>query len=259
MKLSVAMALALALTACKEDLLDDLPDASIDASLDAPPTPEGDFSCAGVPYATTAPDPLLVRGNAAGMGGVTVEVRDATTDALLFTRVSDAATGDRLGKYSSNVATGGAAPLLYRHLLANADHLDTYTVDGMPASFSYELGSVFVTEASTQFFYDAAGVTRDRAKGTMHIDVFDCYSATNPTQIVAGATIDPPAGATVVYATPEGILDPSLTATTSRGTALVFNVTPGFADVTIHAGPIMYRSWPVRVFANSWTNGPRHP
>jgi hypothetical protein len=192
------------------------------------------------------------------IGGVTVEVYDATTDALLFTRVSDA-TAEREGRYSGNVVTGGTAPRLYRHLVANADRLDTYSFDGIPASFSYELGSVYVTEASTQFFYDAVDVTRDRAKGTMHVDVFDCIGATNPTELVAGATIDPPPGATVVYASPEGMLDPALTATTSRGTALVFNVTPGFADVTVHAGPITYRSWPVRVYANSWTNGPRHP
>jgi hypothetical protein len=244
---------------CKEDLLDDLPDASLDASIDALPVPPGDFSCAGVPYPTTAPDPLLVRGNTAAIGGITVEVHDATTDALLFTKVSDATSPERMGKYSNNVATNGTAPLLYRHLVASNGRLDTYGFDGIPASFSYELSSIFVTEESTQFFYDAVGVTRDRAKGTIHIDVYDCFSPTNPTQIVAGAVVDPPPGATVVYSDPNGMLDRSLTATTSRGTALVFNVTPGFADVVIHAGPITYRSWPVRVYADSWTHGPRHP
>jgi hypothetical protein len=259
-KPTFALATLALLAGCKEDLLDDMPDAAVDAAIDALPMPAGDFSCVGVPSPTTAPDPLLVRGNAASLGGITVEVHDATTDALLFTKVSDGTSADRMGKYSNNVATGGTAPRLYRHLLADATHLDTYTVDGIPASFSYELGSVFLTDQATQGFYNTAGVTRDRAKGTMHVDVFDCFVApTDATHIVEGATVDPPTGATVVYVDPNGIPDRSLTATTSRGTVLILNVTPGFADVTIHAGPVTYRSWPVRVFANTWTNGPRHP
>jgi hypothetical protein len=250
------------LAGCKENLLDDVPDASTDASIDALPLLPGDWSCAGTPYPSTAPDPLVVRGfvtnGSMGIGGATVEVHDATSDAPLAQAVTENTSVQSAGRYSMSIATGGTAPKLYRRI-SSANRLDSIAFDGIPVSSSYDLATVQRTDSETQHLYDVAGVARTLTKGAAQFYVFDCGIPPGTTRNVAGATVDVPPGATLVYMKSDGSLDPTLTATSTMGAFLLFNVTPGFLDLTIHAGPITYRSWPVRVYANSWTLGPRHP
>jgi hypothetical protein len=258
-----AFAALAVMAGCKEDLIADLPDAG---GVDAPEvaTPEGDFRCVGTPYATTAPDPLLVRGfvhdpSGAMIGGATVEVRRADDDTLLFQDVTDNITPDRTGRYSSSVTSAGVAPRIYRKVAGTGDRLDTYTFDGFPVSASYELGSTVFSDSITSSFHTTLGIERDLTRGTVVFDVLDCGVPPAAPRKVAGVTVDAPPGARVFYGGPDGFIDQSLSATTTSGVVLVTNVAPGWVDLGVHAGPVTYRSWPVRVFANSWTTGVRHP
>ena len=74
---------------------------------------------------------------------------------------------------------------------------------------------------------------------------------------MGAATVESPSGR-VFYLDDQLEIDPALTANVSGG-VMVLNVDPGEHDIAIHAGPVTYVSWPVKVFANALTQSDRLP
>ena len=226
----------------------------IDANPPVPPIP-GDYACVTTPLPSTAPDPAQLKGAAidlvaAGIPNVAVEVHAVATDAVLG-QATTSALGPG-GGYTINVATGGAAVRTYRKL-SLANHVDSYGYDFRPAGQSNQLlATLVLTAAEIDAYYTAAGVVRDPALGTVWIDVSDCAP-----MYVTGATIDGPQGQ-VFYLDDDLHIDKTLTATKS-GAVLILNAPPGATDFAVHAGPVMYRSWPIVVRAGALTQSDRLP
>ena len=235
--------LVLLVAACGSDHHAPMPDAAPLA---------GDFSCAGVEWPTTAADMLTLPGQTvsqvlAPISGVTVEVHDATNDALL-----GSTTSGYQGKYQIPITTGGVAPQLYRST-SLAGYVDTFEVERHAEDKAYAIQMWMHTPAEMDAYYAAAGVTREPGMGTLELDIYDCAP-----KYVVGATIDAP-GATVIYLDDNLQPDPSLTAQTAGGGVLVLNAPVGTSDITVHAGPVIYRSWPVQVRADALVVSDRMP
>ncbi len=243
----------------------------VDAAADAAPIADAglfDFSCVGVPSPTiTTVDPILIDGvllrqpgdpMGTALGGVSIEVRAVDGDTLL-----DQTTSAADGSYAASLKTGGIAQKIYRKIAATTDgYLPTYIYDPV-AEFSgvTDCGGACVyfeeTQATTTFFDQLVGLTPDPTKGNAIIEISDCGAA-GAEHAVSGVSIVAPAGARVVYTGADGTVG-TLTATSSRGEIGVFGVTPGELDIVIQAGSVTYRSWPVQIFAGSWTYSARKP
>jgi hypothetical protein len=126
----------------------------------------------------------------------------------------------------------------------------------------YEIVSGMQTIADADAVHDEAGTVADPTRGAVAVELWDCGSpdGLGPAPMnVAGATVDAPPGATVIYAGATGLADADLTETSSRGLALLLNVEPGEVDVTVHAASVTYRARPVKVVAGALTWTLRHP
>ncbi|HSD88214.1 MAG TPA: hypothetical protein VLB44_11890 [Kofleriaceae bacterium] len=255
------MSLALLLTACGDGGT-----AAPDAGPDAPYL-AGDWSCVGVERPNRASDPLALTGklgNEAGalLGGASVEIHRNGDNALLGSTIT-ADTNLSRGGYRVDVATGGVAPSIYRKFTATG-YLDLYAIDPMPQTQTFSEYSAMVTQANVDALYQAVGMTPDPTKGVIAMQIYDCALPGSPLPVhpVAGATIDGPPGSTVLYANLAGQFDVvsiDRGETLASGMAVLLNVPPGVADITVHAGPVTYRPWPVEVFAGSTMWMPRHP
>ena len=223
----------------------------------------GDFSCAGVPWPATAPDPLIVAGGItddAGvfLAGAAIEIHAGDGALLAQATTSSGPLMSAKGKYSLNLPTGGAAPTIYRKASA-AGYLDRYAFDAFPVFESYTVTEKVLTQAGSDALYQAAGVTADPSKGSLYVELYDCNLPPHASSPGPGITIEGPADAHVVYFDDNGQPDPSLTATSSYAGALILGATAGTVDIAVHAGAITYRPWPVQVFAGAWTTSLRHP
>jgi len=253
-----------ALSGCEQNLLAHVPDA---------PGPDarhvdGDFTCVDTPWPTTAPDPLTVAGQliaptGAGINGVSVEVHAVAGDALLAQTTTQGSipSAGGTGRYSVGIATGGTAPTIYRKYTPSG-YLTHYEYDPMPAFDSNaSYGNIVQSQSGTEQYDSLVDLPPDPAKGNLIVTISDCGLEANE-RGVAGATIDAPPGARVIYVNTMRQPDPSLTETAivdGVAPAVVLNLPPGPADITIHAGDVTYRSWRVQIHANAWTISHRKP
>lgn len=228
-----------------------LPDAPvIDAPMvDASPPDAAplDFSCIGVPWPSTAPDPI-------GLGGTVVEppafslVVGAAVEALR--RSDDSSLGatstSTTGRFSLAIPTGGNALDAYLHT-SKTGYLDNYTFAPFPLFMNQQDVSVFLTRPATTIY----GVTVDPAKALVGTIVFDCTG-----QRVGGATVTlTPPGGTIVYCD-----DPNLTETCDAGGIGIVNAEPSTQyDVHIVAHGHTYRTWTIKTYANSFSWALRFP
>lgn len=259
--------LVVAATGCEKDLVNDTPDAAVDAV----PLLPGNFDCVGVDWPTHVRDPMSVMGLVSDFAlrpivGATVEIREVATDASLGQATSGGTLATK-GKWATSIPTGGVAPTIYRKNSA-AGYLDTYAYDAFDEFAEFSWNVSLISAADFDNFSQMAGMTPDPSLGVMWIDVFDCHAPSGPpmglidypSTPVAGATIEAPPGARVIYARSDGYPDPALTSTSDGWAgALIVGVQPGMTDVVIHAGPITYRSWPVMVRAHALAYSARHP
>ncbi len=219
----------------------------------------GDFSCVTTPWPTTAPDPLLVSGALVAQSGITVgsvavEIRDGHTDALLGQATTSDGALDA-GSYGVRIATGGVAPQIYRTY--KPSDLEIY-VDDWSATFDPTLvdGYNVQSQALLNSYYSLVNKPPDPTKGTVVVVVSDCGNTHDQGEGgLVGATVDPPPGATAIYDTN----NLAATATTTASLVLLLDVAPGELDLTIHAGPVTYRPWPITVHANAYTYSARKP
>lgn len=137
--------------------------------------------------------------------------------------------------------------LIGDYALTNLDPDAVYvvraTAPGFLATNMYELGgnsdntdlniSMF-NQGTVEFLADAYGVTQDPAKGV----VLGFLLARGAEAGFDGAvvTIDPPPPEGTFYVGPGNDFDPALQATTSQGSFVAFNVTPGPVHFTATAG-----------------------
>ncbi len=228
------------------------------------PVVTGNFSCVGTPWPTTAPDPLAIEGTieddmtGGRLPGQSVEIHAADGTLLAQMTTTDGPLAQQKGNYYVDVATGGVAPTIYRKA-SGSGYVDTYTFDAFAVFKSYPVTTGLPTQSELDAVYQMAGLTSDPSKGTLLVDLYDCNPPPTAQHIGAGATIEAPLGARVVYQNPSFQPDPSLDATTVAGSAVILGVTPGTVDVVVHAGDVTYRSWPVQVFAGARTISIRHP
>lgn len=237
--------------------------ASLDgASVDAGPLPVGDFGCAGQPLPAVAADPISLTGHlsfalvGSRINDAAVEVRTIAGDTLLGRAVT--ATLDvGPGAYRISVATGGTAQAIYRKV-THPSYVTAYMYDSRPLTASSDWPQAMHTLTTFEDLQRQAGFTPEEDKGVLSVSVRDCSQA-NGGERVAGATVAAPPGARVVYVNAAGAPDATLSSTTAWGEALVVGVTPGIVDLNVSAGPVRYRSWPVRVDGHTWTLSARQP
>jgi hypothetical protein len=216
----------------------------------------GDFSCAGVAWPTTAPDPLSVTGRVTdpvamtNAGGAAVEIHKASDDSVL---AMGAAASN--GIFAFNLATAGAAPTIYRKATL-AGHVDGYTYDPFADYDGSQSGrGIYApTPASRDTYYAAAGIANDPTKGTVLVEILDCTRLP-----VYGATVMAPGIAKAIYLDDGGAPSATATATGSPGVVVLLGVPPGPIDVTIHAGSVVFRTWPIKSTANAFGYSPRLP
>ncbi|MBL0217968.1 MAG: hypothetical protein IPQ07_29325 [Myxococcales bacterium] len=227
----------------------------LDAAVDITEL-SGDFTCMGTAWPTTAPDPLSVIGRVtdpvtmANGGGATVELHKASDDALIV--MGAAATN---GIFAFNLATAGVAPTIYRKATL-AGSVDGYTYDPYaPFDGSHAGRGIYApTPASRDSYYTAAGLANDPAKGTVLVEIFDCLDLQ-----VYGATIEAPGAAKIIYVDDSGAPSGTATSTGSPGIAVVLGAPPGPIAITVHAGSVVFRAWPVTSRANAFVYSPRLP
>ncbi len=227
----------------------------LDAAVDITEL-SGDFTCSGVAWPTTAPDPLSVIGRVtdpvamSNVGGALVELHRTSDDALLV--MGAAATN---GIFAFNVATAGTAPALYRKATL-AGHLDGYTYDPYaPFDTSHSSRGIYTpTPASRDTYYAAAGIPNDPARSTVLVEIIDCIDLP-----VYGATVEAPGATRIIYLDDGGAPSGSATSTGSPGIAVVLGVPAGVIDITVHAGSVVYRVLPVTSRANAFVYSPRLP
>jgi hypothetical protein len=131
--------------------------------------------------------------------------------------------------------------------------LDSYEYPPFPLWQNYPSIDVStVTAAGANDVATGVGITRDTTKGILVAVALDCEGTR-----LAGATIT--LGALRVVYAGEMDLDPTLTATTDAGFAVVFDVPPGPVTFDIRHGTTTFRAAPVDVYANSMTYSTRHP
>lgn len=248
-----------------------VPDAQPDA---APPTVECwansadkiacDFTCAGVAFPTTAPDPLSHTGSVSEMlgptiGGATVEVRDAATDAVLATATTNNGAS-MVGRFTASIATGGIAPTLYRKIVVSG-HPDAYSYDATPAYDAARAAnsfSVSPTQAKIDGFYASAFVSHSAGLSLVQLQIQDCAG-----HGVSGAQVTLEGATKVLYNSGSGakIPDPSAAAiaTDSTATAWIVDGPVGVLHPTITAGDMTYRDVALAGYADLYTYALRRP
>jgi hypothetical protein len=237
-------------------------DAGTDTPIDtAVAIPAGDFTCIGQPRTMTAADPTRISGKvrtgtASPLAGATVEIHAGSNDALLGTGTSSSGPAN-VGGYAIDVATGGAAPTIYRRSVASGK-LDTYLFDPFPLFFS-PVGPDLTnyTAAENTAYYSSLGITENPAKTSIDIIVLDCpaQSGSNigATHAVAGAKVTVAGAERVIYINEQAQPDPNATATASSGYLSVFNAPAGPLDITVVAGPYTYRAAVVTTHVGAYT------
>ncbi len=227
----------------------------LDAAVDVTER-SGDFTCSGVAWPATAPDPLSVIGRVTDpvamtdLGGAFVELRKSSDDALVV--MGAAATN---GIFAFNVVTTGTAPAFYRKATL-ADHVDGYTYDPYaPFDTAHSSRGIYApTPMGRDRYYAAAGIANDPAKATVLVEVVDCLELP-----VAGATVEAPGAIRIVYLDDGGAPNGSATSTSSSGIAIVLGARAGALDVTVHAGSVVFRPVPVTARANAFVYSSRLP
>jgi len=216
----------------------------------------GDFSCNNVAWPVTAPDPLSIVArvkdpiDGAYVIGANVEIRRPSDDMVLVMGTSAAG-----GIFAFNIATAGTAPAIYRAAKL-AGRLDGYTYDPYaPFDTNRPQRDIYApTAANRDSYYTAAGIASDPAKSTVLVEIFDCLDLQ-----VYGATIEAPGSAKVIYLDDNGTPSAAQVSTGSPGIAVALNVPVGAAQITVHAGSVVYRAVPVTTRANSFVYTPRLP
>lgn len=236
---------------------DDQPpgDAKRDSAIDVTEL-AGDFSCNTVPWPTTAPDPLSLVGRVTdpvtktNVGDPTVEIHKRADDSVIVM-----GAGSANGIFAFNLTTGGTAPAIYRKATA-AGRLDGYTYDPFPPFDTMRPNrNIYApTAANRDTYYAAAGIAADPTKSTVLVEVLDCLDT-----VVYGATIDAPGAAKVIYLDDNGMPSAAQLSTAGPGVAVALNVAAGAADITVHAGSVVYRAVPVTSRANAFIYAPRLP
>jgi hypothetical protein len=227
----------------------------LDAAIDITEL-SGDFTCAGVAWPATAPDPLSLIARVkdpvgpVNVGGAAVEIHKRSDDSVL---VMGTAAGN--GIFALNVITAGTAPAIYRKATL-AGRLDGYTYDPYPPfDTNHPQRDIYTpTAANRDTYYAAAGITSDPAKSTVLVEIYDCLDLQ-----VYGATIEAPGAAKIIYLDDSGAPSASQFSTGSPGIAVALNVPAGAVDITVHAGSVVYRAVPVTSRANSFIYAPRLP
>lgn len=240
-------------------------DAPPDAAAPDARLLDGDFSCLDTAWPTAAPDPLEIEGkviNRSGFGaasspinGATVELYDG--DGTLLGQDTTSGLASNAGTYAVSIATGGAAPTLIRKASATG-FLDNYATDPVPVSATVGYLHEMQTPEARDSYYDLVGLTPDPARGTLQLFFYDCATSPNE-QFVAGITVDVPPGARAIYYDEAWNLDLDLEETTGAGQVLLLDVAAGSIDITVHAGDLTYRPWPIEVHADAWNESVRHP
>jgi hypothetical protein len=263
----------LVLAACGDDSANQpAADSSIaDVAIPAPTCimsnsgaiPPCDFSCVGTAWPTTAPEPVVFSGTTDDplMGvvpGVQVEVRATADDALLgmgTSRTTQGGPTQPVGLYAISVASGGTAPTVYRKGTV-ADHVEGYAYDPTPTFEAARIQVPAISPANFGSIYQAAGLTADPSLGTVEIYVRDCAGNN-----VVNATVEVPGAARVMYedANTLTLVSPLTTYTGVHGTAFAVAVPPGPIDITVRAGELTYRAWPIKVVAGAFTASTRLP
>jgi hypothetical protein len=215
----------------------------------------------GTAWPTTAPDPLVFSGTTDDplggvVPGVQVELRATADDTVLGTEMSRTTQGgptQPVGLYAISVASGATAPTVYRKGTV-ADHVDGYAYDPTPTFDDTRLQVPAITPVNYGSVYQAAGLTADPSQGTVEILVRDC--ARNN---VVNATVEVPGAARVMYESMLTLVSPSTTHTGVHGLAFAVGVPAGPIDITVRAGDVTYRAWPIKVVAGAFTATLRLP
>jgi len=211
------------------------PDANLaDAMPDAMPLPDAmppaDLSCLGNASPNTADDPVVLTANAfsIGLGGAT-PIANVAIDVLLESDPTGTAiasgTTDANGDAPISVATG-ATPL---DVFVRATPADTYLTDEtfFPdiVAANTPAPAVLLEPSTLNLLGSASNQDQLEENGFGVVIMLDCSGAP-----IFGATLTVPTGA-IVYAGDNGLPDTNLTASSTAGTAFVFNIEPGEALV----------------------------
>lgn len=282
----VALAFLLAATACGDDDGGGAIDASIDASppdapppadamppdarpdamppIDAAPPPPPDTTCAGDPPPMTATDPVTVSGvvndpnpTGGGPGGPVADVNIAAHLISDDSIVASTASAAPDGAYTLTAVTGGVPINGYIRMdkepaMGTATYVPStfYPADPLAADVMGLQIPLFDYQLLTLLTF--IGVpAQDMNKGIVGVIVLDC--ANNP---VEGATVNlSPMSGQVVYAGADDAPDPSLTATSSAGFALIVNVDPGTVAVNADWGGTPFEAHDIRVISSQHPDG----
>jgi hypothetical protein len=215
-----------------------------------------DLGCAGDPHPTTAPDPLVLTGEARAYGtgaavvGATAEAHLVDDELLL----ASTTTADD-GTFSMPYATGGTAVDIFVKVTA-AGYRDGYDFFFEALVNHANVFPLLFTQAETDAFAAAVGVTLVPDTGAMIVHALDCGGTRIPGAVI---TVPAAAGATVVYLDEDGAPDLALTATSGSATAVILDVPPGVVDVMITAGDVTYTARPARAFAGATSTQFRTP
>jgi hypothetical protein len=213
-----------------------------------------DWSCVGVAWPTTAPDPIALTGSTqmslfGAIGGATVTAYAVAGGTVLGTTTSSTVSTNK-GHYTISVATGGTAPLTYRKVTLSG-YLDGYGYDSTPAFDSAHADQILRLwdSGSINSVYQSFGEPYDANLGTLRIQAHDCaYNAVDNVVATTSST------ALIGY-DPN---DPTATAT-KFGTIWVLRAPVGDIDVDLQVGSISYRAWQLRAYADAVTGIDRYP
>jgi hypothetical protein len=209
----------------------DAPVADIDASLiDA--APAGNFDCLGDPLPDTAPDTVLLSGQAFTVSLDGQEpVAGANVEAFTAADVSlGTDTSDGTGAFSISVATGGDP--VDGYLLATANtYIDTYLYPPYPIAADVDNASaLLVSSENFALLPILAGTQQPDGQGFVGVVVVDCNN-----EPVMGAVVTTIPEGVVRYTGESGVPVAGPTSTNADGLAVVFDVDPGnvIVDATV--------------------------
>lgn len=224
--------------------------ATSDAGADTVPAHQPNLTCVGVPFPDPVPDPVTVSGQVRTLIGVpvagTVEVRSLEDDALI-----DSMTASADGQYTLTVPTGGAAKLVYFHVVAEG-FVDTYRFFGYPLTASTTSSQRVWTASQVQRYAAGGGITPTAGKGHLRISTRDC--ALKLTQ--AGSVITTtPAAPMLAYEKGDAcdIPDQALSETTICSHAMAYDLDPGSVTIEATRGELTFRTQTVKVVADGMT------
>ncbi|MSP14993.1 MAG: hypothetical protein EXR73_00015 [Myxococcales bacterium] len=227
-------------------LADAPPVVAIDAApprVDATPSPDAqpiNTDCSGETPPTTAPNPITVGGTVTAQSaggsapepGVLVEARLRSTGAVLASAISAAD-----GSYTMSFSDGTANPTQpavdgYLHLTKDALVPSNVFAPEPLYQDQPNLNAPVFAQATLMLLPFLIGITPcTDGYGFLGVIVVDCDGATVPDAVISIATDDGAPGSTVsgcetlvIYANADSLPDTSLTATSGRGLALIFNV-----------------------------------